>query len=287
MRVSRRRKKPTPRLTVVGLVFLGMMGSACRGPRTTSVPPTTPAPVPKSKAPTQPAAPSVTNAITSGASLIRAMHDRHAPTWYHSVTFVQKTTVSLSSGGQVVQTWYEAGQLPGHFRIDTDPSSKAGVLYSGDSTYNFAGGKLVKADMELNELLVLGFDVYAQDPERTEAALRGRGFDLARFHEGTWRGMPIYVVGAARGDTTSKQFWVDRDRLLLVRLLENTRQGRSDYRLNEYAAIGGGWIATEVEQYVNGKRRLLEQNSHLRTNIALSDALFNPRKWATVPLWTP
>jgi hypothetical protein len=74
---------------------------------------------------------------------------------------------------------------------------------------------------------------------------------------------------------------------LIVRLLENTRQGRADFRFNDYTAIGGGWIATEVEQYVNGKRRLLEQYSQIRTNIALTDALFDPRKWATAPPWTP
>jgi hypothetical protein len=151
------------------------------------------------------------------------MHDRYASTWYRNLTFVQKTTVSLSSGGQVVQTWYEAGQMPGRLRIDTDLASKGGVLYVGDSTYNFAGGKLVKADTGINELFVLGFDLYAQSPARSDAILRRLGFDLTRFHEAVWHGMPVFVVGALRGDTTSKQFWVDRERLLFVRLLENTR----------------------------------------------------------------
>ena len=213
------------------------------------------------------------------------MHDRYASTWYRNLTFVQKTTVTLSSGTQVVQTWYESGQLPGRLRIDTDLASKGGVLYANDSTYNFAGGRLVSADTGLNELLVLGFDVYAQSPARTESTLRRLGFDLTRFHEGVWRGVPVYVVGAARGDTTTRQFWVDRDRLLCVRLLENTRQGRTDFRFNNYGLFGGGWVATEVEQYVNGKRRLLQQYSQIRTNVSLSDALFDPRRWATAPHW--
>src|SRR5205085_2786322 len=172
--------------------------------------------------------------------------ERYADTWYRNLTFVQKTTVTLTSGGQVVQTWYEAGQMPGRLRIDTDLPSKGGVLYAGDSTYRFTNGKLVSADTGTNELLVLGFDLYAQPPARSEAVLRHLGFDLARFHEATWHGVPVYVVGAARGDTTSKQFWVDRDKLLFVRLLENTRQGRADFRFNNYVQAAGGWVAAEV-----------------------------------------
>jgi hypothetical protein len=213
------------------------------------------------------------------------MHDRYASTWYRDLTFVQKTTVTLSSGSQIVQTWYEAGLMPGHLRIDTDLQAKSGVLYAGDSTYNFAGGKLVKADTGTNELLVLGFDVYAQTSAKTEAALRKLGFDLSRFHEAVWRGVPVFVVGALRGDTTSKQFWVERERLLFVRLIENTRQGHADFRFSNYMQFGGGWVAAEVEQYVNGKRRLLEQYSQIHTNVALPDALFDPRKWATAPHW--
>ena len=215
------------------------------------------------------------------------MHDRYAESWYRNVTFVKKTTVTLTSGTQVVQTWYQAGQLPGKLRVDTDLKSRAGILYRDDSTYNFAAGKLVKADTGTNELQLLGFDAYVQSSSRTDARLRRLGFDLTKFHESVWRGVPVYVIGASRGDTTSKQFWVDRDRMLIVRLIENTRQGRADFRFNSYVQSGGGWFATEVEQYVNGKRRLLEEYSQIRTNVVLSDALFDPAKWATVPHWIP
>jgi hypothetical protein len=286
MNVSRRSKLPTPRLLVVGLVAFGF---ACHRQKPASSPAPAPAhpSAPVTKPKPEPAAPPAAAAVTSAASLVRATHDKYASSWYRTLTFVQKTTVSLSSGGQVVQTWYEAAQLPGRLRIDTDPASKGGVLYSGDSTYNFAGGKLVRADTGINELLVLGFDIYAQSPARTESMLRRLGFDLTRFHEGVWRGTPVFVVGALRGDTTSKQFWVDRERLLFVRLLENTRQGHADFRFNDYVQSGGGWVASEVEQYVNGKRRLLEQYSQIRTNVDLPDGLFDPRKWATAARSTP
>lgn len=264
-----------PRLVVVGLLALG---TACQHKKAETQPEPAP-PAPRT-------APVASKAVVADArTLLQAMHDRYAASWYHTLTFTQKTTLGLPSGGEIVQTWYEAGRIPGRLRIDTDLTSKAGVLFARDSIFNFTGGKLVRADTGSNELLVLGFDVYGQPVARTEAVLRGLGYDLSRFHEGTWQGTPVYVVGAVRGDTTSKQFWVERDRLLFVRMIENGRQGHTDVRFTKYVPSGGGWVATEVAQIVNGKRRILEQYTDVRTNVEIGDALFDPRRWATAPHW--
>jgi hypothetical protein len=264
-----------PRRTVVGLCILASaLTAACH--RT----PEAPVPMPTRRNEPPPRA-----AITNGQSLLRAIHDRYASTWYHTVTFTQKTTVSLASGSDMVQTWYEAGEMPGKLRIDTDLASKGGVLYARDSTYTFANGKLVKADSGLNELLVLGFDIYSQPVARSETVLRHLGFDLSRMHEATWQGEPVYVVGAERGDTVSRQFWVTRDKLLFVRELTRTRGGRAEYRFNKYVRSNGGWVASEVEQIVNGKRRVLEQYSNIRTNVPLSQGLLDPAQWATAQHW--
>lgn len=271
----RRVIRSTPRLIVVGLIVLG---AACR--RQQQQPPATPAPAqPKPEpAPTAPA-------ITSGGSLLQAMHDRYAGKWYRTLTFVQKTTITLQSGSQLKQTWHEAVQLPGKLRIDTDLAAKSGTLHVNDSVFAVANGKLVRADTGRNALLILGFDVYAQPAGKTMAQLRRDGFDLTKFREGTWQGKPVYIVGAAAGDTTSKQFWVEKDRLLFVRLIQRSPQGRSDIRFDNYISAGGGWIAIEVTQYVNGKRRLLEEYTDVKTDVPLAPALFDPRQWATAPHW--
>ena len=261
-----------PRLLGVGLV---VYAAACH--RAPPAPP--PAPVPA-----RPQPPAIVT-VDNGPALIKAMHDRYSNKWYRTITFTQKTTLALPSGGQIVQTWYEAAALPGALRIDTDLASKGGVLYARDSSYTFNAGKLVSAAARVNDLLVLGFDVYTQPAPRTESVLEKEGFDLNKLHESEWQGRPVYVVGALRGDTASKQFWVDRERLLFVRLLENGRQGHTDTRFNYYAQYGGGWVATEVVQLVNGKRRLMEQYSGVKTDVPLSAALFDPTKWASAPHW--
>jgi hypothetical protein len=260
----------TPRLLVVGLIVLG---TACHR----QLPPPAPAPTRAPSRPTpEPPAPA---AITSATTLIDAMHDRYAAHWFHSLAFTERTTVSLSSGGQFAQSWTGAEDLPGRQRIDTDVASKSGMLYVGDSTYTFANGRLTNVAPRTNQLLVLGGDVYTQPVARTAAELRALGFDLYRFHETTWRGDPVYVVGALRGDSLSKQFWVDRDRLLVVRVLERTSQGRTDLRLSDFRRVGDGWVAGQVVQYVNGKRRVTEVYDDLRGDVPVSDSMFDPRGW--------
>jgi hypothetical protein len=218
-------------------------------------------------------------------TLVQAMHDRYAGKWYKTMTMVQKTTIAIGNGGELNQTWYEASELPGKVRIDTDLSTRSGVLYVRDSVFSIMGGKLARADTGRNDLSILGFDVYVQSPERTRVLLHRAGFDLTDFHEATWQGKPVYVVGAPKGDTVSKQFWIERDRLLFVRMIGRTPQGRTDVRLSDFREAGDAWIALEVEQYVNGKRRLREEYSEVEINPPLSPALFDPQKWTTAPHW--
>lgn len=269
MNALRNRSLTTPRRLVVGLLFL----AACHRQA-----PSTPTP----QRPSAQQEPAAVN-VTSASSLLRAMRERY-PKWYKTLTFVQKTTISRPSG-ELVQTWYEAAMLPGRLRIDTDIASKTGTLFARDSIFSVSSGKLVRADTGLNELLVLGFDIYGQTIERSERQLRALGFDLTKFHEGTWQGKPVYIVGANRGDTLSKQFWIDKANLLFVRLLERSRQGRVEVRFDKYQRAGDGWIAAQVLQFVNDKRTLMEEYSDIRVNVPLSESLFDPRQWSTAPHW--
>ena len=214
--------------------------------------------------------------------------DRYAGKWYRTLTFRQTTTIYRPTGAEFVQTWHEALRVPGTLRIDTD-SVGGGVLYSGDSIYTFANGRLVRADTGRNDLLVLGFDVYRQPVERSAAILRSLGFDLGKFHATTWDGKPVYVVGALAGDTASKQFWVTRDDLLFVRMLQTQdRRGspvHREVRFEQYVPAGGGWVATEVVALTNGRRTVTERYADLRTDVPLADDVFEPSQWSATRHW--
>jgi hypothetical protein len=223
-----------------------------------------------------------------GVDILRAMHDRYASTWYRTLTFSQTTTI-LRPNGSLVQQWLEAGKFPGRLRIDTDTAARDGVIYANDSTYGFANGKLASARADMNELLILGFDVYTQPVARTAEVLRHRGIDLSKIARASWNGRPVYVVGATAGDSSSKQFWVDGERLLFVRLLESvtTPAGaqRQEYRFERYVPHAGGWVAEEVVGLRNGRQNFHEVYSNVQVDVPLDDALFDPSQWGTFTPW--
>jgi hypothetical protein len=219
-----------------------------------------------------------------GVEVITRMRERYLGKWYRTVTFVQKTT--LADGK--VETWYEAAELPGKLRIDIAPlEGRNTLLFRNDTLYEFKEGKLTEAEPLIHPLMVLGFDVYAQPLDRTLGQLRELGFDLAKVHEAEWQGRPAYVVGAEAGDSVTRQFWIDQERLYFVRMLEPGKKdptARVETQFNKYVPMGQGWLETEVRFMVNGETRMLEEYTEPKASVKLDPAIFDPSRWVA-PGW--
>lgn len=223
--------------------------------------------------------------VNSGEALVKAMHDRYAAKWYKTVTFTQKSTTYNPDGTTKVETWYEALLLPGKLRIDIGPQGDGNgyLLVNGNVTV-YHGGEIKASRAQQNMLLVLGFDVYGESPESTLAIAKQEGFDANKFHEDTWDGKPVYVFGAEKGDLKSKQFWVEKERLLFVRLLEpdaGDPNKSQDIRFADYRPLGAGWIAALVEVYSEGKKVFSEEYTDIKKDVPLNAAIFDPKKFAT------
>jgi hypothetical protein len=224
--------------------------------------------------PAPPAAPK------TGQDLVRQMHARYAGKWYKTITFVQTT----AHPDRPTETWYEAGTIPGKLRIDVAPTdSMKAIMFVGDSTIVFRGGKRAGARQGRNLLMTLGFDVYGQAPDTTIAQLEAEGIDLSKLHADTWQGTPVWVVGAERGDTATSQFWIEQDRLLFVRLIEVEKdpkqpQGPADLlddTFEKYQRLDGGWVAPEVVIKVNGKEVQRETYRDIRADVPLQANLYD------------
>src|SRR6266571_786796 len=219
--------------------------------------------------------------ITTPQELLAAMRARYDGKWYHTLTFRQDNTQHHPDSTVEHSTWREWLQAPGKLRIEFQPADSGnGVLFANDSIFPFQHDSLRPPRPFVHPLLVLGFDVYVQPVERTMAQLKQapRMFDLSVLSEGTWQGRPVWIVG------TKRQFWVDKERLVFVRMLEPTPRDSTktaDTRFNKYAAApaGGGWVSAEVEFLVDGQQQFLEQYGEIKTNVALPAALWDPRQW--------
>ena len=222
--------------------------------------------------------------VHNGEDVLRAMHDRYQKTWYQSVTFTQKSTTYKADGTSNAETWYEAAQLPGKLRIDVgDPANNNGyVLYDGNLSIVKAG-KVESTRPLVNILLVLGFDVYAQNPKTTAKVMKGEGYDLSKLRDDTWEGHPVYVVGADKGDLKSRQFWVAKDTLLFVREIEPSQGDPAkfeDVRFTGYQPLEGAWIAARVEIYSEDRKVFSEDYTEIKGNVKLTPAVFDPQQFS-------
>ncbi len=222
--------------------------------------------------------------IRSGDALLRSMHDRYQSTWYQTLTFTQKSTTYKEDGTSSAETWYEAASLPGKLRIDIGPPANGNgyVLVDGDVSI-VKDNKVVGTRHSVNMLLVLGFDVYRQTPEATIKVVKGEGYDLSKIHDDVWEGQPAYVVGAEKGDLKSKQFWVAKETLLFVRVIEPARADAAkvdDIRFTNYRPLAGAWVAAGVEVYSDGKKVFSEDYSDIQANVKLDAAVFDAQKFS-------
>jgi len=221
--------------------------------------------------------------IRNGKDLLRAMHDRYQHDWYETLTFEQTSTTHNPDGTSQTEIWHEAALLPGNLRIDIgDPAQGNGVLIADGTMTRFKAGQVTTSRPFIHLLLVLGFDVYRQPVRRTIDELAG--IDLTKLREDTWEGAPVYVVGADAGDSTTKQFWIDSERLLFVRLIEPDDHDPSktnDVRFLDYRKTSPGWVAARVELYVEGKNAFSERYADIRIDPKLDPAIFEPRQFAT------
>jgi outer membrane lipoprotein-sorting protein len=223
--------------------------------------------------------------IRSGEALLGAMHDRYKASWYDTVVFTQKSTTYKPDGTSSAETWYEAAMLPGKLRVDIGPPSSGNGAILADGTVTiFQNGKPAGTRPLVNMLLVLGFDVYRQSSEATITTVKGEGYDLTKVHEDSWEGQPVYVIGADKGDLKSKQFWVEKNRLLFVRLIEPAQadpQKTEETRFEDYRQVSPGWIAARVELRIDDKKVFEEEYSDIQVNAKLDPAVFDPKQFTS------
>ena len=92
------------------------------------------------------------------------------------------------------------------------------------------------------------------------------------------------MVGAARGDDTSRQFWIDAGRLYMHRIVYKQKEKVSDVVFGDYVKLKGNWIARTITFKTDGKLSLVEHYYDIRFPGSLSEELFRPAKFSEVTL---
>jgi hypothetical protein len=189
----------------------------------------------------------------NGADVLERMRAKYAKKWYHTLEFSQRTTI-FGRNSVREEIWFERlWQSPTRgtlLRIDVgDPALGNSTINTADSGYVLRGGKLVQASANGNFFLPLIEGVYLQPVERTVRDLASAKIDMSKVYEGEWQGEKVWVVGAASpSDTLSPQFWIERKRLVVVRVLIVFTPGQPP--------LFSGGKPRQLEEYFNWKTRI-------------------------------
>ena len=225
--------------------------------------------------------------VNSSRDLIATMHDRYADNWYRSLRFVQSNTFYTQSGGEQKSRWIENLSVPGKLRIDFEPlSSRSGLLILNNRVTTFDNGKRVDSRRSIQAILTMTADVYAIPVETTLRRLDSLKIDLEKFRTDRLDKKKVYVIGASDGDLESNQVWIDAERMLLVRLIQQEKRGErtlvTDTRIGGYRTIDGFPIAHEFVSTRDGKPYFREVYEDVRVNPELPAGIFDPARWSSV-----
>lgn len=227
----------------------------------------------------------------NGLEVIAAMHDRYADSWYDNLTFVQ-TTIQYQQGAEPDTTfWWEGIRIPGELRIDIGgPASGEGMVFRNDSLFMFQQNRVMGSGPMMHPLLLLGFDVYGLPVQESIAKLDSIGFDLNAMHSTSWQGRDVWVVGTdIPGNTQAPQFWIDKERLVFVRMTQRVGPqlaNLQEARFDGYEPLGGGWIAPEVRFTVDSVLTMVELYDSIEVDVTFPEDFFNPQQYGNTPHWT-
>jgi hypothetical protein len=218
------------------------------------------------------------------------MRDAYLGNWFKTVTFVQRTITIRPNAAPDTVIWYEALLTPDRLRIDVaSPQSGNGVLYTADSLYLVRNGAVARKIASGNPFLPFVAGVYAQPIATTLRQIEPYKFDLTKLRTDMFEGRPVWVIGTTTaGDTTSPQFWVEQERLVVVRMIAAFNPSAPTdvgaVTLTDYRPVAGGWLAVKVD-IKHGEVVQREEYSDWRGNVELSPDFFVAEKWSDVPHW--
>ena len=89
---------------------------------------------------------------------------------------------------------------------------------------------------------------------------------------------------AKAGDLHSRQFWVDKERLVFVRMLEPGQRDTSitsETQFNDYRVFGSGWVSAQVLFLNKGQRVWMEEYDQIKVDVPLTDGTFDAQRWKT------
>lgn len=171
----------------------------------------------------------------TSTSLLQKMYARYHDKWAKTLSFDQTTERYRNDSLVNTSTWYERMVYPDKLRIDIGSAGSGNfIIFKSDSTYRFKSNRLTAATKDENELTFFLGGMYFMTFDEVKAHFAALHYDLSKFHEGTWKGKPAYVIGANTDDEKVNQLWIDKKDLYAVRFIKYDNNTKEEGQGNRF-----------------------------------------------------
>nr|WP_067059629.1 hypothetical protein [Mucilaginibacter sp. L294] len=213
----------------------------------------------------------------TSTGVIKKMYSRYHGKWHTSLTFSQTTGRYRNDTLLKTDVWYERIVYPDMLRIDFGGDKAGnGIIYRGDSSYLFRNNKVVRATKDENELIFFLGGMYFKTIDQVLAHFNTLHFDLSKYHESTWKGKAVYVLGSANDDEKVNQLWIDKEKLVAVRYFKYDAKGKMEATFEEHKLLAGAWSETLCKFYIDDKLLQTEVYQDIKANQPIDKSVFDP-----------
>jgi len=215
--------------------------------------------------------------VPPGQKVLYKMYQRYHGQWRTSLKFIQQTEKYRNDSLISTSTWYETMVYPRMFRIDFGaPADGNCVIFRNDSAYFFKERRQVRSIVDSNDLLFFLGGMYFVPFGEVMSRFSAMHYDLTRSYSTTWKGKPVYVVGAGKEGEQENQLWIEKEHFSAVRFIKYDDGQKQEGIMDAHEDVGGTWCETLVTFYIDGHLRQKERYTDIRANDAVDPVLFSP-----------
>ena len=220
----------------------------------------------------------------NGLEVIGAMRRAHPAGVLRSVSFTATIREPREDTTRVRTATAVVG-FPGKYRLEYW-SSKSGMVRDRERLAVFEAGKRVASSSRVDVAHLLAYDVFAMRTDSTIQWLDVARVRMGRMRRDQWEGRDVLVIGgSSEADTTSTQFWVDEDRLRVLRVIQpdpRRARDRLDIRFREFDQVMDVPIPTRIDVYRNGRLSQQHTITDLTANPSLPSRAFDLQRWRNI-----
>lgn len=213
----------------------------------------------------------------NSTTLLQKMYARYHGKWHSHLSFNQTTEMYKNDSLYKSQTWFEHIQYPDLLRIDFDSVKSAnGIIFRKDSTYVFKGNKLTRSVKNENELIFFLGGLYFMPFDQVLAHFKALNYDLSKFHADTWKGKPVYVIGADKSDEKVNQLWIDQKKMVAVRFIKYDGGTKEEGWFENQIPLKNAWSETKCSFFINDHVLQIEKYHDVVAGGIVDKNIFEP-----------